>query len=47
MNKLNLEKNTQTASYEMGETVFVLQKCTDEEDPESFHYFKQFEKKKA
>ncbi|WP_342615439.1 helix-turn-helix domain-containing protein [Peribacillus frigoritolerans] len=28
----------------MGETVYVLQTCT-EEDPESFYYYKQFEKK--
>ncbi|MFC8564064.1 hypothetical protein [Peribacillus frigoritolerans] len=47
MNKLNLEKNSQPATYEMGETVYVLQTCTEEEDPESFYYFKQFEKKKA
>ncbi|MCK1986050.1 MULTISPECIES: helix-turn-helix domain-containing protein [unclassified Peribacillus] len=47
MNKLNHEKNTQTASYEMGETVYVLPTCTEEEDPESFYYFKQFEKKEG
>ncbi|CAH0298367.1 hypothetical protein [Peribacillus sp. Bi134] len=47
MNKLNYEKVTQTASYEMGETVYVLQTCTEEEDPESFHFFKQFEKKEG
>lgn len=47
MNKLNYEKNTQTASYEIGETVYVLQTCTEEEDPESFYYFKQFEKKEG
>ncbi|WP_318262335.1 helix-turn-helix domain-containing protein [Peribacillus simplex] len=47
MNKLNHEKNKQTASYEMGETVYVLQTCTEEEDPESFYYFKQFEKKEG
>ncbi|WP_440970904.1 helix-turn-helix domain-containing protein [Peribacillus frigoritolerans] len=47
MNKLNHEKNTLTASYEMGETVYVLQTCTEEEDPESFYYFKQFEKKEG
>lgn len=47
MNKLNLEKNLQTASYEMGETVYVLPTCTEEEDPESFYYFKQFEKKEG
>jgi hypothetical protein len=47
MNKLNYEKNTQTASYEMGETVFVLLTCTEEDDPESFYYFKQFEKKEG
>ncbi|EFZ1984439.1 helix-turn-helix domain-containing protein [Shigella flexneri] len=47
MNKLNHEKNTQTASYEIGETVYVLQTCTEEEDPESFYYFKQFEKKEG
>ncbi|MBT2718104.1 helix-turn-helix domain-containing protein [Bacillus sp. ISL-57] len=37
----------QTASYEVGETVYVLQTCTEEEDPESFYYFKQFEKKEG
>lgn len=49
MNKLNYEKNTQTASYKMGETVFVLLTCTEEDDPdpESFYYFKQFEKKEG
>ncbi|MGE7907544.1 helix-turn-helix domain-containing protein [Peribacillus sp. NPDC094092] len=47
MNKLNLEKNLQTASYEIGETVYVLPTCTEEEDPESFYYFKQFEKKEG
>ena len=47
MNKLNHEKNTQTPSYEMGETVYVLPTCTEEEDPESFYYFKQFEKKEG
>lgn len=47
MNKLNHVKNTQTASYEMGETVYVLPTCTEEEDPESFYYFKQFEKKEG
>lgn len=47
MNKLNHEKNTQTASYKMGETVFVLPTCTEEEDPESFYYFIQFEKKEG
>ncbi|MFI8495155.1 helix-turn-helix domain-containing protein [Peribacillus butanolivorans] len=47
MNKLNHEKNTQTASYEIGESVYVLQTCTEEEDPESFYYFKQFEKKEG
>ncbi|MBT2647649.1 helix-turn-helix domain-containing protein [Bacillus sp. ISL-34] len=31
----------------MGETVYVLQTCTEEEDPESFYYFKQFEKKEG
>ncbi|MBK5458028.1 helix-turn-helix domain-containing protein [Peribacillus sp. TH27] len=31
----------------MGETVFVLLTCTEEEDPESFYYFKQFEKKEG
>lgn len=47
MNKLNHEKNMQTTSYEMGESVYVLQTCTEEEDPESFYYFKQFEKKEG
>ncbi|MGE6614237.1 helix-turn-helix domain-containing protein [Peribacillus sp. NPDC076916] len=47
MNKLNHEKNTQTESYEMGETVYVLLTCTEEDDPESFYYFKQFEKKEG
>ncbi|MBT2674316.1 helix-turn-helix domain-containing protein [Streptomyces sp. ISL-14] len=47
MNKLNHVKNIQTVSYEMGETVYVLQTCTEEEDPESFYYFKQFEKKEG
>ncbi|MEE3956191.1 helix-turn-helix domain-containing protein [Peribacillus frigoritolerans] len=47
MNKLNHKKNTQAASYEMGETVYVLPTCTEEEDPESFYYFKQFEKKEG
>ncbi|MDM5450973.1 helix-turn-helix domain-containing protein [Peribacillus simplex] len=47
MNKLNHLKNIQTVSYEMGETVYVLQTCTEEEDPESFYYFKQFEKKEG
>ncbi|MGE7609630.1 helix-turn-helix domain-containing protein [Peribacillus frigoritolerans] len=46
MNKLNHEKNTETA-YEIGETVYVLLTCTEEEDPESFYYFKQFEKKEG
>ncbi|MGG0845615.1 helix-turn-helix domain-containing protein [Peribacillus simplex] len=46
MNKLNHEKNTQTA-YEIEESVYVLQTCTEEEDPESFYYFKQFEKKEG
>ncbi|MDQ7861079.1 hypothetical protein RCO48_08695 [Peribacillus frigoritolerans] len=41
-----MKKNKQTASYEMGETVFVLLTCTEEDDPESFYYFKQFEKKR-
>ncbi|MES1042581.1 helix-turn-helix domain-containing protein [Peribacillus simplex] len=31
----------------MGETVYVLPTCTEEEDPESFYYFKQFEKKEG
>ncbi|MBT2606033.1 helix-turn-helix domain-containing protein [Bacillus sp. ISL-53] len=31
----------------MGETVFVLLTCTEEDDPESFYYFKQFEKKEG
>ncbi|TKH04823.1 helix-turn-helix domain-containing protein [Peribacillus simplex] len=47
MNKLSHEKNTQTASYEIEESVYVLQTCTEEEDPESFYYFKQFEKKEG
>ncbi|MDM5215089.1 helix-turn-helix domain-containing protein [Peribacillus sp. NJ4] len=47
MNKLNHEKNTQTTSYEIGESVYVLQTCTEEEDAESFYYFKQFEKKEG
>ncbi|USL11098.1 helix-turn-helix domain-containing protein [Bacillus bombysepticus] len=47
MNKLNHVKNIQTESYEMGETVYVLQACSEEEDPESFYYFKQFEKKEG
>ncbi|MGE6717529.1 helix-turn-helix domain-containing protein [Peribacillus frigoritolerans] len=47
MNKLNHVKNIQTVSYEMGETVYVLPTCTEEEDPESFYYFKQFEKKEG
>ncbi|WP_251029059.1 MULTISPECIES: helix-turn-helix domain-containing protein [unclassified Bacillus (in: firmicutes)] len=47
MKKLNHVKKMQTASYEVGETVYVLQTCTEEEDPESFYYFKQFEKKEG
>lgn len=47
MNKLNHEKHTQTTSYEIGESVYVLQTCTEEEDAESFYYFKQFEKKEG
>ncbi|WP_236712760.1 helix-turn-helix domain-containing protein [Peribacillus muralis] len=47
MNNLNHEKKTQTVSYEMGETVFVLLTCTEEDDPESFYYYKQFEKKEG
>ncbi|MDM5214645.1 helix-turn-helix domain-containing protein [Peribacillus sp. NJ4] len=47
MNKLNHEKNIQDVSYEMGETVYVLPTCTEAEDPESFYYFKQFEKKEG
>ncbi|MEK4068993.1 hypothetical protein [Peribacillus sp. FSL R5-0717] len=46
MNKLNHEKNTETV-YEIGETVYVLLTCTEEEDPVSFYYFKQFEKKEG
>ncbi|CEG33249.1 helix-turn-helix domain-containing protein [Peribacillus castrilensis] len=47
MNKLNHKKNTPTVSYEIEESVYVLQTCTEEEDPESFYYFKQFEKKEG
>ncbi|MDV7767640.1 helix-turn-helix domain-containing protein [Peribacillus sp. CSMR9] len=47
MNKLNHVKNILTVSYKMGETVYVLQTCTEEEDPESYYYFKQFEKKEG
>ncbi|MEY9870423.1 putative transcriptional regulator [Peribacillus sp. B2I2] len=47
MNKLNHEKHTQTTSYEIGESVYVLQTCTEEEDAESFYYYKQFEKKEG
>ena len=47
MNKLDYEKNTQTTTYETGESVYVLQTCTEEEDAESFYYFKQFEKKEG
>ncbi|WP_249598295.1 helix-turn-helix domain-containing protein [Peribacillus frigoritolerans] len=47
MNKLNHEKNTQAAAYEIGELVYVLPTCTEEEDLESFYYFKQFEKKEG
>ena len=47
MNKLNHKKNTETTSHEIGESVYVLQTCTEEEDAESFYYFKQFEKKEG
>ncbi|MCK1995344.1 helix-turn-helix domain-containing protein [Peribacillus muralis] len=47
MNKLNHEIKTQSESYEVGETVFVRLTCTEEDDPESFYYYKQFEKKEG
>ena len=47
MNKLNYEKNKKCIPYEIGDSVCVLQTCTEEEDPESFYYIKQFEKKEG
>ncbi|MFD9628332.1 helix-turn-helix domain-containing protein [Peribacillus muralis] len=47
MNKLNHEIKSQSESYEVGETVFVRLTCTEEDDPESFYYFKQFAKKEG
>lgn len=43
----NHDKKTLLTSFEIGETVYVLQTCTEKEDAESFYYFKQFEKKEG
>lgn len=47
MTKQNHDKSKRLTSFDIGETVYVLQTCTEKEDAESFYYFKQFENKEG